>query len=73
VEFEGELLTSQEVAAQLRISDRTVLAMIARGEFPSAFKAGRNWRISSADVEKFVERQRQRRERQVAASDERER
>ena len=64
--IEGVLLSAQEVAKRLRVSDRTVLNLIDRDEFPNAFQAGRAWRISESDLEAYVEKKK--RERQVAAS-----
>jgi excisionase family DNA binding protein len=64
--IEGTLLSAQEVASQLRVSDRAVLDMIYRDDFPNAFKAGRAWRIPESDLEEYVEKQR--RERRAAAS-----
>ena len=60
------VLSTQEVASELRISERSVLNLIGRNEFPNAFKAGRAWRISESDLEAYVDKQK--RERQVAAS-----
>ena len=63
---EGVLLSTRKVASQLALSERTVLRMIRRGDFPGAFRAGgRAWRIPEADLEAYVEKQQ--RERQAAA------
>lgn len=65
--IEGDLLSTQEVASRLAISDRTVQRMIQRGEFPNAFRAGsRAWRIPETDLEAYVENQK--RERRTATS-----
>lgn len=64
--IESSLLSTQEVAGQLRLSARGVIKLIHRGTFPNAFKAGRAWRIPESDLEEYVEKQR--RERRAAAS-----
>ena len=47
------LLTVEEVAQTLRISDQTVVAMCKRGELP-AIKVGKLWRIyAEAQAEKL--------------------
>ena len=51
------LLTTQEVATQLNVSQRTVARRINNGELP-IIKIGRSIRVSKADVINFVEQQR---------------
>lgn len=63
---EGVLLSAKEVARRLAVHDSTILRLLYRGEFPSAFKVGRVWKIPQADVEAYVEKQW--RERQAATS-----
>jgi excisionase family DNA binding protein len=49
-----ELLTTQEAAARLGLSRRTVQLMIKAGEIP-AFRAGlRAWRIRAEDLEAYI-------------------
>ena len=55
----GELLTVQEVAKELRVSDRTVRALVNSGRLPafkvnSGDKAAR-LRFKRADVEQWVQ------------------
>jgi len=40
------VLTIQEVAAMLRISERTIYAMAKQGRLPGAVKVGGSWRGS---------------------------
>lgn len=51
--------TVESLAAYLRVSDRQVRKLIARGELPS-YKIGASRRIDPADVEKFLDRNRAR-------------
>ena len=52
------LLTTQEVATKLNVSQRTVKRLIQRGELP-IIKIGRNIRIQKTDVFAFLARQKQ--------------
>lgn len=52
------LLTAREVAGRLRVSERTVQRLARGKKFPSAFKAGRAWRIPLVDVEEYIRKQR---------------
>lgn len=61
------MLNVQEIAAQLRVHQRTVLREIKRGHFPGAFRVGRVWRIPASDLRAYVER---RRGHQVSAPEE---
>lgn len=49
-----ELLTLEEVADFLRVSERTVYDWANKGEIPCG-KLGTNWRFKRADVEKWVD------------------
>ncbi len=40
-----EILPVQEVAATLRISERTIHAMAKEGRLPGAVEVGRSWRV----------------------------
>lgn len=50
-------LTTQEVAAELGITTRRVLALIRAGRLP-AVKHGRDWLIDPAELEAFSPRPR---------------
>jgi excisionase family DNA binding protein len=47
------LLTAAEVADRLRVSTMTVYRLIRRGELP-AVRVGRNYRVRSDDLERFL-------------------
>lgn len=51
-----ELLTTAEVAAYLKLSQRTAWRWCKSGRLP-AFKVGHQWRIAQSDLEEFVRRQ----------------
>ncbi|MCZ4352647.1 helix-turn-helix domain-containing protein [Roseovarius aestuarii] len=50
------LLTSEDVAARLRISKRHIHNLIAEGNFPPPMKVGRLNRWRELDVDCYVER-----------------
>ena len=49
-----KLLTPEQVAERLQISIVTVKKWLTDGKLPG-YKVGRQWRISEAELEKFVE------------------
>lgn len=51
-----EYLTVDEVAAKLRVAPKTVRRWCASGQL-RALRAGRPWRIKSADLEIFMQAQ----------------
>lgn len=51
-----EILTVQEVAALLKVADKTVYTMAQRGEIP-AFKVRGQWRFKRDDINAWIERQ----------------
>lgn len=51
-----EVLTIQEIAALLKLADKTVYSMAQEGELP-AFKVRGQWRVRRADFEAWMERQ----------------
>jgi PTS system nitrogen regulatory IIA component len=51
--IEDDILTIDEVAKYLRVSDRTVYDWAQKGEIPSG-KIGTVWRFKKADIEKWV-------------------
>jgi excisionase family DNA binding protein len=51
----GELLTIAEVATYLKLSRRTTWRWCKSGRLP-AVKVGRQWRVSSRDLEEFIRR-----------------
>src|SRR5574344_2923862 len=50
---EDDILTIEEVAKYLRVSERTVYAWAQKGEIPSG-KIGTVWRFKKSEIEKWV-------------------
>jgi excisionase family DNA binding protein len=50
---EARTLTLQEVSAALRITRKTTLGLIGRGELV-AFKVGQVWRVDAPDLEAYI-------------------
>jgi len=51
-----EVLTLQEVAALLKIAERTAYMMVQRGDLPG-FKVGGQWRFKRVDIDAWMEAQ----------------
>ncbi len=51
-----EILTIQEVAALMKIADKTVYTMAQRGEIP-AFKVRGQWRVRRDDLDGWMKEQ----------------
>lgn len=51
-----EVLTIKEVAALLKVGDKTVYSMAQNGELP-AFKVRGQWRFSRKDLDAWIEQQ----------------
>ena len=51
--MEDDILTIEEVASYLRVSERTVYDWAQKGEIPSG-KIGTVWRFKKSDIEKWV-------------------
>jgi len=51
-----EILTLQEVAALLKIAERTAYMMVQRGDLPG-FKVGGQWRFKRNDIDAWMEAQ----------------
>lgn len=51
-----EVLTIKEVAALLKLAEKTVYAMAQAGELP-AFKIRGQWRIKRAELEAWIDAQ----------------
>jgi excisionase family DNA binding protein len=54
-----DLLTAEEVAKMLRVSDDTVMRLFRRKKVPGAFKVSGAWRISQRDLATYIEQQKQ--------------
>ncbi|HMN12195.1 MAG TPA: helix-turn-helix domain-containing protein [Bellilinea sp.] len=52
----GEVLTLKEVAAYLKVDDRTIYRLAASKKIP-AFKVGGTWRFRKADIDEWIEAQ----------------
>jgi len=52
---EQSIYTPEEIAEKLKTTRRTVYRWIEKGEL-QAFKAGKMWRITREDLEKFLGR-----------------
>jgi len=53
---ELEVLTIREVAALLRVGEKTAYTLAQSGEIPG-FKVGGQWRFRRADIEAWIEEQ----------------
>ncbi len=51
-----EILTVQEVAALLKVADKTVYTMAQKGEIP-CFKVRGQWRFRRADIDTWIQEQ----------------
>ena len=52
--IEDKLLTPPQVAQRLQVNERTVTQWLRRGHL-RGFKIGKEWRVSSHDLEAFLE------------------
>jgi len=53
---EGEILTIKQVADYLKVTERTIYRLAAAKKIP-AFKVGGTWRLSRADIDRWIKRQ----------------
>jgi len=51
-----EILTLKEVAAYLKVAERTLYRLAQDGKLP-AFKVGGSWRFRRADIDQWIQRQ----------------
>ena len=51
---QDEVLTLKEIAAFLKIAERTAYAMVQRGDLPG-FKVGGQWRFERRDIDAWME------------------
>ncbi len=49
-----QILTLKEVAAYLKLAEKTAYKLAAEGKFPG-FKVGGSWRFKSQDIERWIE------------------
>jgi excisionase family DNA binding protein len=53
-----QFITIPNVAATLVVSRETVRRMVLAGQFPSAIKVGRDWRVPQSDLDAYIQRNR---------------
>ena len=51
----GELMTLQEVAVYLRVTDKTIYRLLKQGSIP-ATKVGHQWRFDKASIDEWLQR-----------------
>ncbi len=49
-----QILTLKEVAAYLKLAEKTAYKLVAEGKLPG-FKVGGSWRFKSQDIERWIE------------------
>jgi len=49
-----QILTLKEVAAYLKLAEKTAYKLAAEGKLPG-FKAGGSWRFKQSDIESWIE------------------
>lgn len=54
-----QMLTLKEVAAYLKLAEKTAYKLAAEGKLPG-FKVGGSWRFKREDVEVWIEKQKKR-------------
>jgi excisionase family DNA binding protein len=54
--MDDEILTVREVAAYLKIKEKTAYRLAAEGKIPG-FKVGGSWRFRQQDIESWIEAQ----------------
>lgn len=50
----NEIMTLKEVAAYLKLAEKTAYKLAAEGKLPG-FKVGGSWRFKRTDLEKWIE------------------
>ena len=58
----SEILTVREVAALLKINEKTAYKLVAKGEIPG-FKVGGSWRFDRGEIESWIRRKIEKQER----------
>jgi excisionase family DNA binding protein len=51
-----QILTLKEVAAYLKLAEKTAYRLASEGKLPG-FKVGGSWRFKSSDLEAWIEKQ----------------
>lgn len=55
---EDKAMTLKEVSRRLDVSERTIMRLAESGEI-LGYRVGRSWRFEQADVEAYINRQRE--------------
>lgn len=53
------MLTVEELAKFLKVTDKTIYRMIDEKKMPFAFKVNGNWRFEEQDVKAWIEKQKE--------------
>lgn len=56
MQMKSDLITIKEVAEYLRIKEKTVYDLVAKGKIPG-FKVGGAWRFKLGELEGWIEKQ----------------
>lgn len=51
----NQILTLKEVAAYLKLAEKTAYKLAAEGKLPG-FKVGGSWRFKAEDIERWIEK-----------------
>jgi len=51
-----DIWTIKELAAYLKLKEKTAYALVAKGEIPG-FKVGGSWRFSAKEIENWIKEQ----------------
>ena len=54
--MEDQILTLREVAAYLKLAEKTAYRLASEGKLPG-FKVGGSWRFKREDLEEWIEKQ----------------
>lgn len=55
---DGDILTIKEVADYLKLTERTLYRLVQEGRVPG-FKVGNSWRFKRADIDDWIEIQKE--------------
>lgn len=58
--MKDDILTLKEVADYLKLAEKTAYRLAAEGKLPG-FKVGGSWRFKAADIERWIEEQKNQR------------
>ena len=58
MKMHDQILTLKEVAAYLKLTEKTAYRLASEGKLPG-FKVGGSWRFKAEDLEKWIEEQKE--------------